>query len=134
VKLHSLSFSEKRDWLRLTRTHTVGPVAFRDLLTRYGSAGKALEALPTLIKKKSIRPPALEQVEAEMEASEQLGIKLMAACEPNYPPYLRAIDPPPPLISVWGDPALLSKPFCHEYGGRACRGGIGHRLWSRARD
>lgn len=105
----TLSFAEKRDWLRLTRTHTVGPVAFRDLLKRYGTAGKALEALPTLIRKKNIKPPTIEQVEAEMEASQSLGLSLIAACEPEYPAYLRAIDPPPPLITVWGDTSLLSK-------------------------
>lgn len=106
---HRLSFTEKRDWLRLTRTQTVGPVAFRDLLLRYGSAGEALEALPSLIRKKDIKPPSLEQVEAELEASESLGIRLIAACEPDYPAYLRAINPPPPIISVWGKVDLLSQ-------------------------
>lgn len=106
---NTLSFAEKRDWLRLTRTQTVGPVAFRDLLQRYGTAGKALEALPTLIRKKDIKPPRIEQVEAEMEASEAMGVQLIAACETAYPAYLRAIDPPPPIISVWGHAALLSQ-------------------------
>jgi DNA processing protein len=94
--------------LRLTRTQTIGPVAFRDLINRYGTASAALEALPSLIKKKNIRPPEIEQAEAEMEASENLGIHMIAACEPDYPAYLRAINPPPPLISVWGRKALLS--------------------------
>lgn len=113
-----LSFAEKRDWLRLTRTHTVGPVAFRDLLARYGSAGAAIEAFPSLIRKKDIRPPSLEQVEAEMEASDQLGINLIAACEPDYPVYLRAINPPPPIISVWGKIALLNQPSVAIIGSR----------------
>jgi len=118
MEKRDLSFAEKRDWLRLTRTHTVGPVAFRDLLARYGTAGKALDALPSLIRKKEIKPPSLNQVEAEMEASERLGVKLIAACEPDYPHYLRAIDPPPPLISVWGQYALLSKPCIAIIGSR----------------
>jgi DNA processing protein len=103
-----LSFSEKRDWLRLTRTQTIGPVAFRDLINRYGSAARSLDALPSLIRKKNIAPPSLQQVEAEMEASDQLGIHIIAACEPDYPDYLRAIDPPPPIISVWGRKDLLN--------------------------
>jgi DNA processing protein len=118
MPLQTLSFAEKRDWLRLTRTHTVGPVAFRDLLARYGSAGAALEALPSLIRKKDILPPSLEQVEAEMDACDQLGVKLIAACEPDYPSYLRAIDPPPPVISVWGRVDLLSKPCIAIIGSR----------------
>jgi len=44
-----------------------------------------------------------------MEASENLGIKLIAACEPDFPPYLRAINPPPPIISVWGHSAILHR-------------------------
>lgn len=114
----TLSFTEKRDWLRLTRTHTVGPVAFRDLLLRYGTADKALDALPSLIRKKDIHPPSLDQVEAEMEACEQRGIKIIASCEADYPPYLRALDPPPPVISVWGQVHLLSQPCIAIIGSR----------------
>jgi len=118
MQLRELSFAERRDWLRLTRTHTVGPVAFRDLLKRFGTAAKALDALPDLIRKKDIRPPSLEQVEGEMEASERLGIRLIAACEPDYPAPLRALDPPPPVISVWGQASLLSKPCVAVIGSR----------------
>ncbi|CAM3632186.1 DNA-processing protein DprA [Litorimonas haliclonae] len=118
MQLRELSFAERRDWLRLTRTHTVGPVAFRDLLKRFGTAAKALDALPDLIRKKDIKPPSLKQVEAEMEANEELGIRLLAACEPDYPAPLRAIDPPPPIISVWGQSDLLSKPCVAIIGSR----------------
>lgn len=118
METRALSYAEKRDWLRLTRTHTVGPVAFRDLLARYGSAGAALNALPSLIRKKDIKPPPLEQVEAEIEASERLGIRMIAACEPDYPAYLRAINPSPPLISVWGQYELLTKPCVAIIGSR----------------
>ena len=109
MKLQTLSFNERRDWLRLTRTQNVGPVAFRDLLKRYGTATQALEALPSLIRRKSISPPSLSQVEAEMDACDNLGIKLIAACEPDFPKYLRAINPPPPIISVWGHSQILHK-------------------------
>ena len=118
MKPQELTFAERRDWLRLSRTQNVGPVAFRDLLKRYGNASDALAALPDLIRRKTIRPPAIEQVEAEMEASEKLGIKLIAACEPDFPPYLRAINPPPPIISVWGHSALLHKPCIAIVGSR----------------
>lgn len=118
MQLRELSFAERRDWLRLTRTHTVGPVAFRDLIKRFGTAAKALDALPGLIRKKDIQPPSLQQVEAEMEANERLGIRLLAACEPDYPAPLRAIDPPPPIISVWGQMGLLSKPCVAIIGSR----------------
>lgn len=116
--LHTLSFSEKRDWLRLIRTPNVGPVAFRDLLQRFGSADAALTALPQLSRKKAMGIPPLDQIEAEMEANDQIGVKLMAACEPDYPAYLRALDPPPPLISVLGRVDILHRPCAAIVGSR----------------
>ena len=38
--------AERRDRLRLARSEGVGPVAWRELMRRYGSAGKALAVLP----------------------------------------------------------------------------------------
>ena len=40
--------SERRAWLRLARTENVGPVTFRNLIARFGSASAALEELPRL--------------------------------------------------------------------------------------
>jgi len=114
-----LSFSERRDWLRLTRTSTVGPVAFRDLLRRFGSAGAALDALPQLARRnaKMIIPP-LEDIEREMEASEQMGVQLLCASEPDYPFYLKAVDPVPPVISILGDVKILHEPCVAIIGSR----------------
>ena len=120
MKITTLSDIERRDWLRLTRTPNVGPVAFRDLLLRYGSAAKALEALPSLIRKKSIKPPSLDQIQDEIDRSTELGIKLIAACEPDYPKYLRAIDPPPPVISTWGHSEILHRKCLAIIGSRNC--------------
>lgn len=118
MKTTALSYAEKRDWLRLTRTTTVGPVAFASLLRRYGSAGEALAALPSLAKRKGLSIPDVHLVEAEMEASETLGIKIIASCEAEYPAYLRAVDPTPPIISVWGDAGILHRPCVAIVGSR----------------
>jgi len=113
-----LSFSERRDWLRLIRTQNVGPVSFRDLINRYGDASAALDALPSLIRKKEIRPPSPEQVEAEMEYAEKMGVRMICAIEPDYPIYLRALDPPPPVISVLGRLDVLHRPCIAIIGSR----------------
>ena len=42
--------SEVYDYLRLARTDGVGPITYRRLLYRYGSAAAALEALPYLAR------------------------------------------------------------------------------------
>lgn len=113
-----LSFTERRDWLRLTRTRNVGPVAFRDLINRYGTAADAIDALPALIRKRETQLPTVEQVEREMEYCEKMGVQLICAVEPAFPPLLYAIDPPPPVISVLGDVAQLHRPSVAIIGSR----------------
>ena len=51
VSCSELSPDEKLSWLRLIRTENVGPITFYKLVDYYGSATKALEALPDLSKK-----------------------------------------------------------------------------------
>ena len=114
----ALSFTERRDWLRLIRTQNVGPVSFRDLINRYGDASAALDALPSLIRNKPINPPRPDQVEAEIEYAEQMGVRLICAIEPDYPKYLRALDPPPPVISVLGRAEVLHRPCVAIIGSR----------------
>ena len=117
--LRDLSRTEKRDWLRLIRTPTIGPIAFRDIMRRTdGDAARAVEILPELTRGKKINLPSIAEVEAEMAGHEELGIHILASCEPLYPSALRAIDPPPPVISVWGQPEILNKPCVAVIGSR----------------
>ena len=118
MQTRTLSFAEKRDWLRLARTPRVGPVAFRDLLRRYKTPAAAIEALPHLGQRKAAKVPSLEQVEAEMEHTEDIGAQIIAACEPDYPKYLRAVNPTPPLITVLGRTDILHKPCIAIVGSR----------------
>lgn len=118
MQTRELSFSEKRDWLRLSRTPRVGPVAFRDLLNRYKSAEAAIDALPSIMRRKESVVPERQEIEAEMEQAESRGVKILAACEADYPFYLKTIDPPPPLISVIGRTDILHKPCAAIVGSR----------------
>lgn len=118
MQVRELSASERRDWLRLIRTPTVGPVAFRDLLRRYKTAGAALDAWPQIITKKSVSIPTAQDIEDEISASEDQGIRVLAACEPDYPEYLRAVDPVPPVISVLGRIDILHRPCVAIVGSR----------------
>lgn len=57
--------AERIAWLRLARTPNVGPVAFDHLLSRFGSAEAALDALPRLVQRGSIpAPPSVAEVES----------------------------------------------------------------------
>ena len=107
-----LSDSERRDWLCLSRTENIGPVSFRQLLNRFGSAKAALSALPEMAArggKRSFKTPAANLIDNELAGSAKIGAKIIAMCEPDYPESLAAIEDAPPLITVLGNPAFLHK-------------------------
>lgn len=109
----ALSDAERLDWLRLIRTENVGPVTFHRLLERYGSADAALRALPDLAHRggrtKPLRIATRSDAARELDAVGRVGARLIAACEPDYPPALAMIDDAPPLISIMGHAHLLKK-------------------------
>jgi DNA processing protein len=112
----SLREGEKLAWLRLIRTPHVGVITFWELLSHFGSASAALEALPEFAKfgsrltARSI--PAVEAAEAELKRAAAAGMTLQAPQELGYPPLLSHIEAPPPLLyvkgqtDVWGRPAV----------------------------
>ncbi len=108
-----LSDADRLAWLRLARTETVGPVAFAHLIGRFGSARRALEALPDLARRAGrSAPPAVPpaaEIEAELAAGASQGARLLAACEPDFPRALAAIDPPPPILWALGDAGWLQR-------------------------
>lgn len=107
-----LSDAERVDWLRLTRTTNIGPVTFAQLLGRFASPGAALAALPDLARrtgrKRPLVAPSQSEIEDELSAHDRIGARLIAACEPEFPTLLRAVDPPPPVISVIGRADLMT--------------------------
>lgn len=116
-----LSDQQRRAWLRLARTENVGPVTFRNLIARFGSATAALEELPRLAQrggsKNFVLPPEEESLR-ELEALAKLGGRLIAACEAGFPPGLKALEAPPPVLSVLGHPHLLQKEMVAIVGAR----------------
>jgi DNA processing protein len=68
------------DRLRLVRSAGIGPVTFRQLLRRFGSAAAALEAVPDLARRGGGKAPRLfEGAEAEREIAkvEKLGARYL---------------------------------------------------------
>lgn len=108
---HVLTDQERLDWLRLARTPNVGPVTFAQLVSRFGSPAEAINALPDLAKrsgrKRPLSAPKREDVEAEVKATTDYGARIIAACEPDFPPLLGALDPPPPVLTVLGKAEIL---------------------------
>jgi len=117
-----LSAKDRLDWLRLIRTENVGPVTFRHLLARFGTAGTALEALPELARRggraRPLKPASKAEAERELAALDRLGARLLALGEADYPPALAAIDDAPPLLAVRGHAHLLQRPTVAMVGAR----------------
>ena len=88
--------------LRLARSYRVGPVAFTQLMLRFGTAVLVLEALPNLVKRSggafTAAPEA--KVEEEMRRGETIGARLILAGDDDYPGLLQQADGAPPVL--WG--------------------------------
>lgn len=119
--------AERRDRLRLSRTENVGPVASAALMARFGSASRALEALPGMALRGGRSAPlkvcSLADADKELAAGAALGAKLVSVGEPDFPPLLAALDPPPPLIWTLGDLSLLARPTVAIVGARIASAG-----------
>jgi DNA processing protein len=117
-----LTDEERLDWLRLMRTDNVGPVTFCALLSRFGSAAAALQALPELSRRggrsRPLTPCPPATALRELEALTAFGARLIARGEPEYPPLLAPVAGAPPLLSVKGDLGLLAKPAIAVVGTR----------------
>jgi DNA processing protein len=104
---------ERRDRIRLIRSQNVGPVSFRQLLERFGSAGAALEALPDLARRggvrKALRLCDADTAERETDAVTKLGGRQIILGDRDYPEPLAAIPDAPPVLSVLGDAGLLGR-------------------------
>jgi len=117
-----LSDRQRLAWLRLIRTPNVGPATFRDLINRFGSAEAAIEQLPELMRNAGAamppRIPSPETAEAEMAAAHRYGARFIGIGEPDYPPQLRRMDYPPPLIAVKGNTSVFQLPAVSIVGAR----------------
>lgn len=120
-RLH-LSDEQRLQWLRLCRSENVGPATFRDLVNHYGSAAAALEALPELARRggnaSRIRVCSITEAEREMQAAHRAGARFIGMGEPDYPPLLRGLDHPPPLICVRGSAEVGQRPSLGVVGSR----------------
>ncbi len=118
----NLTDAERIDRLRLIRSDNVGPRTFRSLLHHFGSARAALERLPDLARRGGASRPqricSEADARAELEASERLGVRLIAPGEDGYPPRLSELDDAPPLLGVRGIRDVLMRPMIAIVGSR----------------
>jgi len=113
--MRTLSRPELIAWTRLARTPRIGALTFHRLIARFRTADAALEALPRV---SNTAAPPQDLAQAEIEGVEALGARLIACCEPDYPPLLAQLDAPPPILAIRGYPKWLKKPTVAIVGSR----------------
>ena len=121
--------SDLVDRLRLVRSPGIGPVTYRQLIARFGSAAAALEAVPDLAARGGGRPPRLfsrSDAEREIARVEAIGGRYLTLGQGLYPRSLGELDDAPPVLMVKGDLKLLDRPLVAIVGARnasaaACR-------------
>ena len=126
------------DRLRLIRTPGIGPIAYRQLMLRFGSAEAALAAIPDLARRGGGKTPAAfprDRAEREVEAVEKLGGHYLLIGQGLYPSALAELEDAPPLLTAKGKLSLLDRPMVAIVGARnasaaACRfaRGLAHDL------
>lgn len=100
------------DRLRLIRSPNVGPISYRQLVARFGTAGKALEALPDLAARIGGRKFIAAQPEAihrEMEHLARLGGRYLFIDDPDYPALLGELENAPPVLTCKGNITLATQ-------------------------
>jgi DNA processing protein len=115
--------------IRLIRSSSIGPVTYRQLIARFGSAQAALDAIPDFARRGGGKPPRLfgvDEAERERAKVEKLGARYLLLGKGLYPSLLAELDDAPPLLVAKGDLNLLDRPAIAIVGARnasaaACR-------------
>ncbi len=117
------------DRIRLLRTPGIGPITFRQLIARFGTAAAALEAVPDLARRGGGAPPRLfsrNDAEREVTKAQALGARYLVLGQGLYPNLLAQIEDAPPVLLAKGRLSLLDLPAVAMVGARnasaaACR-------------
>jgi DNA processing protein len=115
--------------LRLIRTTGIGPVTYRQLIARFGSADAAIEALPMLAQRGGGRSPRIADAamaEREIAATTKLGARYLFLDDAEYPRLLAEIETAPPALIFRGNLTHATRPCIAMVGARnasaaACR-------------
>jgi DNA processing protein len=109
IKTHSADISL---WLKLIRADGLGPVLFKRLLEAFGGVERIFGAsVAELTRVEGIGDRTAERIvrtrndfdaSKELDLADRLGVTLLHLQDERYPPPLRAIYDPPPVLYVKG--------------------------------
>jgi len=106
--------------LRLIRSENVGPVTYRQLIARFGTAQAALDALPDLARRGggALRVGDIASAERELAALDGFGATPLFIGTSDYPALLARTETAPPVIAAKGVLALAERPAVAMVGAR----------------
>ncbi len=117
-------------WLRLIRADSVGAITFSKLIKHFGSADRALGAsVSELAKIDGVDFKTAEQiaatrgkfnVTAELELAQKLDIWIINLDDKRYPPALKQIYDPPPVLYIKGSLSREDNLAISIVGSRRC--------------
>ena len=117
-------------WLKLIRADSVGPTTFAKLIKHFGSAERALGASAgELAGINGVGLKTAEQIArtrnkfdttAELELAEKLGVCIIHIADKRYPPVLKRIYDPPPVLYIKGSLTSADNLCISIVGSRRC--------------
>ena len=105
-------------WVALSLSHR--PLEIQSLLERHGSVEMIFEknlqlpGMPSPIREERDRAHGI------LDTCERLGIAVVPYDDPAYPPELRTLQHPPPVLYAAGNLSLLRRPAVAVVGSRRC--------------
>ena len=117
-------------WLKLIRADGVGPTHFASLLKHFGSVDRALgSSVSELAKIDGIGYKTAEQIAgtrhkfdaaSELELADKLAVWIISLDDERYPPVLKRIYDPPPVLYVKGTLTAADNLAVSIVGSRRC--------------
>ena len=117
------------DRVRLIRSPNIGPVTYRQMISHYGSAANALQAMPDIAKRGGNCKFTLadaDSINREIETTFKAGAEYLFYDDADYPALLAELNNGPIALTTKGNRALLHKHMVAIVGARnasagACR-------------
>lgn len=115
--------------LRLIRSQNIGPITYRALMNRFGSAQKAITAIPDIAARGKGRKVILadpKKIDNEISQSHAMAAQFIFLGTDAYPNILSQMESAPACLIVCGNLELLKNPMVAIVGARnasaaACR-------------
>jgi DNA processing protein len=106
-------------WIALNSIKGIGPVRIKHLLKKYGSPEKVFQLSSSVLGRTGLftediikevhDPELLKQAEKQLDWAESRNIQIMTLGDKNYPPLLKEIFAPPPVLFIKGSTKSFSK-------------------------